>query len=387
MSATSSRERLADRLESVLGDRRAKGLERTLAARAENDPSLDLSANDYLSLARDPAVCAAAAAALDRWGASSSASPLISGYTQEHADLERTLCAWAGLPHGLVWNSGYAANSAVLGTLPAAGDLIVADRLAHHSLLAGALQSGARLLRFAHNDLAALRRMLAENAAPDRTVFVATESVYSMDGDSPDLAGLAALRDEFGFVWVLDEAHATGWYGPSGAGLAEEAGVTGSVDVLVGTLGKALGSAGAYTLFHDERLRRHCINFAGEFIYSTYLPPASAAAGRAAIEQVKSMGGAARAGLHAMSRDWRDALRAVVPGIPEGDSPILPIPVGDAARTLRCAAHFRSRGIRIGAVRPPTVPPGGSRLRLSLHRGLGRNELERVAAALRESLA
>lgn len=386
MNSSSSRERLVARLHAALNDRRGKGLERVLTARAADDPLLDLSANDYLDLSRDPAVCAAAAAALQRWGASSSASPLISGYTREHEDLERTLCHWVGLPFGLVWNGGYVANVAVLGSLPVPGDLILADRLAHHSLLAGAQQSGARLQRFAHNDLAALRRLLEEPAARDRTVFVVTESVYSMDGDSPDLGGLAALRSEFGFVWVLDEAHATGWYGKNGSGRAEEAGVTGSVDVLVGTLGKALGSAGAYTLFHDERLRRHFINFAGEFIYATYLPPASAAAGRAAVGRVQAMGEEARLALQAMSVTWRDALRAVVRGIPSGDSPIIPIPVGEAERTMRCAAHLRSRGIKLGAVRPPTVPQGGARLRLSLRRGLDEYARERVVAALREGL-
>lgn len=367
-----------------MGERAEQGLERTLTTRAECEPVLDLSGNDYLALARDPVVGAAAADAIRRWGTSSSSSPLVGGYTEAHAGLERMICDWVGISHGLVWNSGYAANSAVLGTLPAKGDLVLADRLAHHSLLAGALRSGARLQRFAHNDLTALRRLLEDGAGAAGTVFVATESVYSMDGDTPDLAGLAALRERYGFVWVLDEAHATGWYG---AGLAARAGVTGAVDVLVGTLGKALGSAGAYTLFHDERLRRHCINFAGEFIYSTYLPPANAAAAAAAIERVRELGAAVQATWQAMSATWRKALRAIVPQVPAGDSPIIPIPIGDVARTRRCGAFLRDHGVKLGIIRPPTVPPGGSRLRLSLRLGLGSADLARVAELLREGLA
>lgn len=379
-----SHELLVNRLGVALDERAKDGLERILTVREADDHLLDLAGNDYLGLARDPLICTAASDALRCWGASSSASPLISGYTSEHAALERELCNWIGFSHGLVWNSGYAANSAVLGSLPAKGDMILADRLVHHSLLAGALHSGARLQRFAHNDLNALRRLLEACKEEDKIIFVVTESVYSMDGDTPDLADLAALREKYGFIWVLDEAHATGWYG---AGLAAQTGVTRAVDVLVGTLGKALGSCGAYTLFHDPRLRRHFINFAGEFIYSTYLPPANAAATRAAIQRVQALTQTSIAVWHELSATWRETLRQIVPEISQGDSPIISIPLGNTERALRCGEFFKKHGIRVGKIRPPTVPNGSSRLRLSLRRGLGATELALVKEALKEGLA
>lgn len=384
MRSRHSNDRLIARIETALEERARNGLERILTVREVGDDLLDLAGNDYLGLAHDPLVCAAAGDALQRWGASSSASPLISGYTSEHTALECELCDWIGFAHGLVWNSGYAANSAVLGTLPQKGDIVLADRLAHHSLLAGALHSGARLQRFAHNDLDALRRLLDACNDEGKTIFVVTESVYSMDGDTPDLAGLAALREKYGFIWVLDEAHATGWYG---AGVAARAGVTQAVDVLVGTLGKALGSCGAYTLFHDPRLRRHFINFSGEFIYSTYLPPANAAAARAAIQRVQDLANISMSAWHELSALWRETLRQIVPEIPQGDSPIISIPLGSTERALRCGTFLKKQGIRVGTIRPPTVPEGTARLRLSLRRQLGAAELALVMATLKEGLA
>ncbi|MFT3869499.1 MAG: aminotransferase class I/II-fold pyridoxal phosphate-dependent enzyme [Nibricoccus sp.] len=384
MTISSGKDRFFSRIGTALNERVQNNLERVLTIRECNDALLDLAGNDYLGLAHDPLVVKAAAEALQRWGASSSASPLISGYTSEHAALERELCNWVGFPHGLVWNSGYSANGAVLGTLPQKGDVILADRLVHHSLLAGALHSGARLQRFAHNDLDALRRLLEMIDSEGKTIFVVTESVYSMDGDTPDLAGLAALKEKYGFIWVLDEAHAIGWYG---AGLAARTGITQSVDVLVGTLGKALGSCGAFTVFHNPYLRRHFINFAGEFIYSTYLPPANAAAALAAIQRVKDLAKTSLSACQYLSIAWRESLRQIVPEVSQGDSPVIPIPLGSTERALRCGAFFKKQGIRVGTIRPPTVPNGSSRLRLSLRRGLGATELARVTEALKEGLA
>ena len=206
---------LLQRLRAALVQREGQSLRRRLAARASADGRVNLADNDYLALSRDPAVVAAGVAALREWGASASASPLVTGYTELHQRLEQTLAAWQGYAHGLVMNSGFAANSAVLGGLPKKGDVVLADRLVHASMLEGILASGARLRRFAHNDLDALELMLHEEPALDGVIFVVTESVYSMDGDSPDLRRLASLRKRFGFCWVLDEAHATGWYGAS----------------------------------------------------------------------------------------------------------------------------------------------------------------------------
>ena len=367
----------------------AQGRERVLAAVPARADFVDLSANDYLSLARDAAVKAGAIRAVGAWGASSSASPLITGYREIHAELERELCAWLGFRCGLVWNTGYAANCCVLGTLPQAGDRIFADRLIHNSMIAGILKSGARFQRYRHNDAAHLRELLEKTRAEGfaGTTFVATESVFSMDGDYPDLAAMARLREEFGFVWIVDEAHATGWFGKNGGGLIDALGLAGEVDVLVGTLGKSLGAAGAYTLFNDETLRRYLVNFGAEFIFSTYLPPAAVGAALAAVRRVRGFSAEERAAMPALSRRWRARLREIAPGVPDGDSPVVPVPVGAETETMRVAARLRERGFRVGAIRPPTVPAGTSRLRLSLNRTLTDAQLERFADALREALA
>ena len=257
-------EGLRRRLAEALAERESAGLLRHLRVRHAADRRVNLADNDYLGLSRHPDVLAAAEEALRAWGASSSASPLVTGYTEVHAALEADLADWHGYPQALVMNSGYAANAAVLGRLPRPGDLVLADRLIHGSMVEGILRSGARLVRFPHNDLDALEARLAE--AGGRETFVVTESVYSMDGDSPDLARLAALRDRHGFTWVLDEAHATGWHGASGSGLQEEAGVRGAADIVVGTLGKALGSQGAYVLCREAAVRDTLVNLAGEFV-------------------------------------------------------------------------------------------------------------------------
>ena len=375
-------EALLQRLRQSLAQREGSSLRRKLTARASDDRRINLADNDYLGLSRDPAVIAAAVAALQEWGASSSASPLVTGYTEIHQQLEQTLAAWQGYAHALVMNTGFAANSAVLGGLPKKGDVVLADRLVHASMLDGILASGARLRRFAHNDLDALELMLHEEPALDGVIFVVTESVYSMDGDSPDLPRLAALRKRFGFCWVLDEAHATGWYGATGTGLQEARGVPAAADIVVGTLGKGLGSQGAYVLSHAPEVRDALINFAGEFVYSTYLAPSCAAAALAAIGRVRDMSGE-RGELHALSQAWRDGLVEAGFAVPTGDSPIIPLILGDSDVALRYATALRAAGFMVSAIRPPTVPVRTGRIRISLRRGLSPAVLASFVSALK----
>ncbi|MFZ9605501.1 MAG: aminotransferase class I/II-fold pyridoxal phosphate-dependent enzyme [Opitutales bacterium] len=375
-------EALLQRLRQSLAQREGSSLRRKLTARASSDKRVNLADNDYLGLSRDPAVIAAGVAALQEWGASASASPLVTGYTEIHQKLEQTLAAWQGYAHGLVMNTGFAANSAVLGGLPKKGDVILADRLVHASMLDGIMASGARLRRFAHNDLDALELMLHEEPALDGVIFVVTESVYSMDGDSPDLKRLASLRKRFGFCWVLDEAHATGWYGATGSGLQEAQGAFAAADIVVGTLGKGLGSQGAYVLSHAPEVRDALINFAGEFVYSTYLAPSCAAAALAAVERVKGMS-AERAELAALSHAWRDGLVEAGFAVPSGDSPIIPLILGDSDVTLKYATALRSAGFMVSAIRPPTVPVRTGRIRISLRRGLSPAVLSSFVSALK----
>ena len=375
-------EALLQRLRQSLAQREGSSLRRKLTARASADTRVNLADNDYLGLSRDPAIVAAGVAALQEWGASSSASPLVTGYTEIHQQLEHTLAAWQGYEYGLVMNTGFSANSAVLGGLPKKGDLILADRLVHASMLDGIMASGARLRRFAHNDLDALELMLHEEPALDGVIFVVTESVYSMDGDSPDLKRLASLRKRFGFCWVLDEAHATGWYGSTGSGLQEAQGAFAAADIVVGTLGKGLGSQGAYVLSHAPEVRDALINFAGEFVYSTYLAPSCAAAALAAVERVKGMSGE-RAELHALSHAWRDGLLEAGFAVPSGDSPIIPLILGDSDVTLKYANALRAAGFMVSAIRPPTVPVRTGRIRISLRRGLSPAVLSSFITALK----
>lgn len=381
----SSQERISERAREALNERKTGGLLRQIEARPTNTPWLNLADNDYLSLSRDPAVMSAAAAAAVKWGASASASPLITGYTQLHADLERALAGWHGYQHSLVWNSGFAANSAALGMLPQRGDVVLADRLIHASMVAGITRSGARLRRFPHNDLHALNAMLDEENQREGAVFVVTESIFSMDGDGPDLGAMAQLREEFEFFWVLDEAHATGWFGETGAGALEAQGCLGEPDLLVGTLGKALASQGAYTLFRDGALREWLLNEAGEFVYSTYLAPPAAGAALAALRRVRELA-PERETLHALSRTWRAAMRNSGANVQEGESPIVPVLLGSAERATKVQRDLLRRGFRVSCIRPPTVPDGTARLRVSLRRSLTNAQRDAFAAALKEAL-
>lgn len=368
---------VVDRIGERLDERKSHNLFRSIRARQPDEPLIDLSNNDYLRLSRHPQVIRAAQQAIEKWGASSSASPLITGYTQIHQELERRLAAWAGFSSGLVWNTGYAANQAILGLLPEKGDLIIADRLIHNSMISGILRSGARLSRFHHNDLEHLESLL--QAAGTKNVFVVTESIYSMDGDAPDMARIAELKGQFGFTWIVDEAHAIGWYGDRGSGLAEDSKVTPAVDIYVGTLGKGLGSMGAFTLFHHSDFRDYLINFAGEFIYSTYLAPSCAGAALAAVDLAESMSAERQRG-RVLAQSFREALKQ-----PPGDSPIVPIVVGETDKMFEAAARVEHAGFKVGTIRPPTVPEGTSRLRISLNTELTDAEIRRLTTCLTTS--
>ena len=372
----------AGRCESALAERERKGRRRRIRVSAHPERTINLADNDYLGLARDPAVAAAVAEAVIEHGTSASASPLITGWRRPHEALVEALCAWHGLPFGLLWTSGYAANCAVLGTLPRRGDLVLADRLIHHSMIAGLMRGGVRIHRYPHLDLDRLEAALGGREAADRPAFVVTESVFSMDGDYPDMARLAELKVRHGFCWVLDEAHALGWYGPEGAGLARAAAVHEGVDVLVGTLGKTLASGGAYTLFRHESVRDYLANMAGEFIYSTAMPPANAAGALAALRRVRELAAAEQDGWHESSRRFRSLLRGSGWDVPAGESPVVPVQMGGEDAAVSLAGFLREQGILVGAVRPPTVPAGTSRLRLSMKRTHAPGDLARVVEAM-----
>ncbi|MDE3084883.1 MAG: aminotransferase class I/II-fold pyridoxal phosphate-dependent enzyme, partial [Verrucomicrobiota bacterium] len=371
---------LFQRIENALAERTQKNLRRSLRLTHHENGALNLADNDYLDLARNPVVNAAAAAAISEHGTSASASPLITGWRGPHARLLERLCAWHEFPFGMLWTSGYAANSAVLSLLPVRGDLVLADRLIHNSMIAGLLRSGARLQRYEHLQLDQLEELLAQTRS-GRSVFVVTESVFSMDGDYPNLARMAELKRRHGFYWIVDEAHALGWFGPEGAGLVRATNVAEAVDVLVGTLGKTLASGGAYTLFRNEAVRDYLINTAGEFIYSTAFPPANAVAATAAIERVRELA-TQQPKWQARSREFRAQLRRENWAAPDGDSPIVPVRLDDAEAAVSLAEALRRENILTAAVRPPTVPQGTSRLRFSLKRTFDEVAASRVLSIM-----
>lgn len=344
---------------------------------------LNLSSNDYLQLRMHPKVIKGAIEATKQYGTGSGASPLLSGFLPCHDRLLKQLLTWKGKKAGMLFNTGFMANQAILKHLPGKRDLVLADRLIHHSIAQALPQIQAKFKRYDHLDLSHLEELLSRHYSDYETVFVVTESVFSMDGDYPDLHGLMSLKSKFPFRLILDEAHATGIFGKTGGGLAEEMGVLDQVDILVGTLGKSLASMGAYVLTDSPIITDYLINFSGEFIYSTFLSPAQAGAATAAIEAVHSSSDK-RSHLRSLAAWFRKELAVLGwSSKPENrESPIIPIVIGDVDAVLDLKKRFLSQGILVGAVRPPTVPQGTSRLRISLHSGVTQEHLENVLKVL-----
>ncbi len=344
-------------------------------------PLLDLASNDYLGFSRHHAVVAAAAAELAASGLGAGASRLVCGSRPIHGQLERQLARWLGRDQVLLFPSGFQANLAALVALADRHTLVLADRHCHHSLLLGVRASGARLQRFAPNDLADLERRLVRAhqapAGPPRRLLVVSESLFSMDGTSPDVAGLASLCRRYDALLLLDEAHALGVLGPGGRGLAWDlAGVT----LISGTLGKAFGSGGAF-LAADGVLGEWLLQHCGAFRYTTALAPALAAGAQAALGLLIDQSHLP-AELLAMAGRWRDGLAASGWPRPAGHGPILPLLVGGDGAALELQQRLENAGLLGVAIRPPTVPEGSSRLRLVVRLGLPPHTLEQLLAAL-----
>ena len=261
-------EQFFNRLEDELNSSRDKNLYREV--RLFPECRLNLCANDYFQLRHDPRVIAGAKKACETYGTGSGASPLLSGFLPCHQRLLDQLRKWQHKSYGLLFNAGFMANQAVLKHLPGKNDLVLADKLIHHSIAQALVQGSARFKRYHHLDLEHLRELLDANFKDYETVFVVTESVFSMDGDYPDLKKLVELKKDYPFILVLDEAHGTGVFGETGGGLAEEMQVQDQVDILIGTLGKSLASMGAYILSDSSTIIDLLVNRAGEFIYSTF---------------------------------------------------------------------------------------------------------------------
>ncbi len=324
--------------------------------------ALLLCSNNYLGLANHPALAEAAARAARAWGVGAGASRLIAGSLTLHADLEARLARLKGTEAALLFPSGYHANIGAITALVGSGDAVFSDELNHASLIDGCRLSGAEIRVYPHADVAALRRLLAASRARRR--LIVTDSIFSMDGDHAPLRAILELATEHDATVLVDEAHATGVFGASGSGLLEHLGLCGQTAVQVGTLGKALGCAGAFVAASDE-ITRLLVNRARSFIYTTALSPLVVAAADAALDIVASEP-ERRARLRRMADALRRRLRALGFAIPAGEGPIIPVLAGESACALAWSAALLERGVFVQAIRPPTVPPGTARLRVTL---------------------
>ena len=345
----------------------------------EERPLLDLASNDYLGLSRDPALQRAASAAIEAVGVGAGASRLISGTRPIHAELEQALSDWLGRERVLLYPSGFQANIAAVQALADRHTWVLADRLIHHSLLVGIQASGAKLRRFQHNDLADLEALLvrARRDAPQRRLLVLSESLFSMEGSSPDVAAMAELCANHGAALLLDEAHSLGVLGDGGRGLGY--GIA-QISLISGTFGKAFGSGGAF-LAGNATVGDWLLQHSGPFRYSTALAPPLVAAAAAGLRAIQEREPERRALLERAER-WRNALEAAGWPRPGGSGPILPLMVGDDQRALFLQAQLEQAGLLSVAIRPPTVPDGTARLRLVLRHDCPTGTLSRLIQAL-----
>ncbi len=324
---------------------------------------INFSSNNYLGLANHPALGEAAKAAIDRYGCGSGASRLISGNMTLHEELESKIAEFKGTEAALVFNSGFQLNTGVVSTLVGEGDAVFSDALNHASIVDGCRLSRAKVAIYGHLDMNHLEGELKRSSSARRKLIV-TESLFSMDGDEAPLADIVGLAQRHGAMVMVDEAHATGVYEPNGAGLVAKLGLGDQILVQMGTLGKALGGFGAY-IAGSKVLRELLINRCRSFIFTTSLPPAVMAMAIAAIGLVEREP-ARRQALRDNSAALRGGLASLGYVMGGGRSQILPLIVGDAQQCMKLSQRLLDRGVFAHGIRPPTVPPGTSRLRITL---------------------
>jgi len=374
-----------------LADLEARGMRRSLRTVEGQGPRavvdghevLLLCSNNYLGLAGHPALLEAAAAATWRFGAGTGASRLVSGTLPPHAQFEERLAAFKGTEAALLFNSGFAANTGILQGLFGPADVIFSDELNHASLIDGCRMSRARTVVYPHRDVAALERLLvAEAPRRQGRWLIVTDGVFSMDGDIAPLPRICELKERFDALLMVDDAHGTGVLGASGRGTAEHCDCLGRIDLQMGTLGKALGCAGAY-LAAPRVVIDTLINRSRPFIFSTSLPPAVPAAAMAALEIVASAEGARlRADLQRNRKLFSDRLLAAGLELLGSTTQIVPVLVGEPAPTMAITRRLLTDGIFLQGIRPPTVPAGTCRLRATLMATHDPRELERAADAI-----
>jgi 8-amino-7-oxononanoate synthase len=342
---------------------------------------INFSSNNYLGIANHPALAAAAKAAIDRYGCGSGASRLISGNMALHEELETKLAQFKNTEAALVFNSGFQANSGILATLMGEGDVIFSDALNHASIIDGCRLSRAHTQVYGHGDLDQLAAQLKIAPGGARKLIV-SESIFSMDGDQAPLVGIVELAEKFGAMVMVDEAHATGIFADNGAGVVAKLDLTERVTVQMGTLGKALGGFGAYVA-GSRGLRDLLINRCRSFIFTTALPPAVMAMALAALDLVRQEP-QRRAALWANCRRLNQGLTKLGFALGPSASPILPLMVGDAKKCMELCERLLEHGVFAQGIRPPTVPPGTSRLRITLMATHTEEQIDRALKAFKK---
>ncbi|MEE4912209.1 8-amino-7-oxononanoate synthase [Pseudomonas alliivorans] len=328
----------------------------------DGKPLLAFCNNDYMGLANHPEVIAAWQAGAERWGVGGGASHLVIGHSTPHHELEEALAEMTGRPRALLFSNGYMANLGTVTALVGQGDTVLEDRLNHASLLDAGLLSGARFSRYLHNDVTSLESRL-KTAVGD--TLVVTDGVFSMDGDVADLPELSRAAKAKGAWLMVDDAHGFGPLGANGAGLVEHFGLSmEDVPVLIGTLGKSFGTSGAFVAGSEELIET-LIQFARPYIYTTSQPPALACATLKSLELLRTEQWR-REHLSHLIRQFRQGAEQLGLQLMDSFTPIQPILIGDAGRALRLSQLLRERGVMVTAIRPPTVPVGSARLRVTL---------------------
>lgn len=347
------------------------------SVRVDGRQLLNFSSNDYLGLANHPELVAALGRAAGRWGVGSGAAHLITGHSGAHQALEEALAAFSGQPRALLFSTGYMANLGVMSALAGRGDSVWEDRLNHASLIDGALLSRARLRRYRHLDAADL----AGRLGADRARLIATDGVFSMDGDLAPLPALAEVADRTGAWLLVDDAHGLGVLGAHGGGSFEHWGLAPRPDrILMGTLGKALGTFGAFVA-GSEALIETLIQRARSYIYTTATPPALAEATRVALALAEREDWR-RTRLHALIARFRAGAAQLGLPLAASTTPIQPLIAGSAPRALALSRHLERAGLLVAAIRPPTVPEGQARLRITLSAAHDEAAVDRLLEAL-----
>lgn len=341
---------------------------------------LQFCSNDYLGLANHPEVIAAMQQGAATWGVGGGASHLVIGHSTPHHQLEEALAEFTGRPRALLFSTGYMANLAAVTALVGQGDTVLEDRLNHASLLDAGLLSGARFSRYLHNDATSLAKRLEKASG---NTLVVTDGVFSMDGDLADLPALCAEAKRHGAWMMVDDAHGFGPLGANGGGIVEHFGVgIDEVPVLVGTLGKAFGTAGAFVA-GSEDLIETLIQFARPYIYTTSQPPAVACATLKSLQLLRRENWR-REHLAALIARFRQGAVDIGLTLVDSPTPIQPILVGSSARAMKLSAALRERGCLVGAIRPPTVPAGTARLRVTFSASHTEAQVEQLLDILAE---